>query len=79
MTHGTFKSCWTDRIYELNAHKRHHKVFIMSGKLEFPSWGHVSEICIQGKFAHMIKLLLLFFFLVCKIKLHKLHIQNIIV
>ncbi len=30
---GEFKSCRIHRIYELNAHERHHKVVIKSGKL----------------------------------------------
>ncbi len=33
-SYGAFKSCRIHRIYELNAHERHHKVVITSGKLE---------------------------------------------
>lgn len=33
--HGidAFKSCWRDRIYEVNAHEHHHNFVITSGKL----------------------------------------------
>ncbi len=31
---GAFKSCRIHRIYELNAHERHHKVVITSETLE---------------------------------------------
>ncbi len=41
---GAFKSCRIHRIYELNAHERHHKVVVTSGKLKifFKPW--VSEL-----------------------------------
>ncbi len=43
--YAAFNSCRIDRIYELNAHERHHKDIITSGILklslspEFLSWG----------------------------------------
>ncbi len=44
MCYGAFKSCRIHRIYELNAHERHHKVVIMSGKLEIFFKPRVSEL-----------------------------------
>ncbi len=41
---GAFKSCRIHRIYELNAHERHHKVVITSGKLEIFFKPRVSEL-----------------------------------
>ncbi len=41
---GAFKSCRIHRIYELNAHERHHKVVITSGKLETFFKPRVSEL-----------------------------------
>ncbi len=41
---GAFKSCRIHRIYELNAHERHHKVVIMSGKLKIFFKPRVSEL-----------------------------------
>ncbi len=43
-TYGAFKSCRIHRIYELNAHERHHKVVITSGKLEIFFKLRVSEL-----------------------------------
>ncbi len=43
-TKGAFKSCRIHRIYELNAHERHHKVVITSGKLEIFFKPRVSEL-----------------------------------
>ncbi len=42
--YGAFKSSRIDRIYELKAHERHHKVVIMSGKLEIFFKPRVSEL-----------------------------------
>ncbi len=44
VTKGAFKSCRIHRIYELNAHERHHKVVITSGKLEIFFKPRVSEL-----------------------------------
>ncbi len=44
MYYGAFKSCRIHRIYELNAHERHHKVVITSGKLEIFFKPRVSEL-----------------------------------
>ncbi len=44
MAYGAFKSCRIHRIYELNAHERHHKVVITSGKLEILFKPRVSEL-----------------------------------
>ncbi len=41
---GAFKSCQIHRIYELNAHERHHKVVITSGKLNIFFKPQVSEL-----------------------------------
>ncbi len=42
--YAAFNSCRIDRIYELNAHERHHKDIITSGilKIFFKPW--VSEL-----------------------------------
>ncbi len=42
--YGAFKSCRIHRIYELNAHERHHKVVVTSGKLEIFFKPRVSEL-----------------------------------
>ncbi len=42
--YGAFKSCRIHRIYELNAHERHHKVVITSGNLEIFFKPRVSEL-----------------------------------
>ncbi len=39
-----FKSCRIHRIYELNAHERHHKVVVTRGKLEIFFKPRVSEL-----------------------------------
>ncbi len=44
LANGAFKSCRIHRIYELNAHERHHKVVITSGKLEIFFKPRVSEL-----------------------------------
>ncbi len=44
LCNGAFKSCRIHRIYELNAHERHHKVVITSGKLEIFFKPRVSEL-----------------------------------
>lgn len=31
--HGVFRSCWVNRIHEVNAHEHHHKVITSSDKL----------------------------------------------
>ncbi len=59
------KSCRIHRIYELNAHERHHKVVIMSGKLEIffkppvsELWACRLKICSVGKVVEMNKIII---------------------
>ncbi len=44
LTYGAFKSCQIDRIYELKAQERHHKVVITSGKLKIYFKSRVCEL-----------------------------------